>query len=260
MKVFAASVGLFLSSNGSDAGINTVVGSTVFNTVCIIGGSIIVYPAPGLIKLPPISLIRDSLFFVTAVASLYILFEDTIIDLKDCISLLAIYCCYVTVCSLTPMIDEFVARFIDQGEVEISKPSVQFQLEEQPLVSPRTAARKYSDLSPSQSPKRLGDMKYRKSSGSLRSEVYSGVPHDKNVAQIYHSNYELMLRTRANVVSALFGLPKGDMESDVESLNIEPLRDTANAVGLDQLRAVEMLFLNVSCINLPLYLAICLTD
>ncbi len=243
MKVFAALVGLF-SSNGSDMGINTVVGSTVFNMVCIIGGSIIVYPGPGSIKLPPISLLRDSLFFITAVVLLYLTFRNPVVNLRDCISLLSIYCCYVVVCSLTPMIVEKTARPIDQGEEEILKPSVQNQLEEQLLLSPR--ARMYDGLGHPQ----LYSTKARKSSASLRSEVYSGVPHNKNVAQVYHTNYELMLRSRENVVSALFGLPEEDTEREI--LKIEPLRDTANAVGPDQLLSIETLFFEVSCINLPL--------
>ncbi len=238
-------MGLF-SSNSSDTGINTVIGSTVFNMVCIIGGSAIVYSGPGSIKLPPISLLRDSLFFVTAVVLLYFLFRDTVVDLIDCLSLLSIYCCYVIACWATPMIDEYAARFIDQGEEEISKPSVQNQLEEQSLLSPRAAARVYGSLDHP----RFYPMKVRKSMPSLRSEVYSGVPHNKTVAQVYHSNYELMLRSRANVVRALFGLSEEDTECAISK--IKPLHDTANAVGFDQLQAVEKLFFDVSCINLPL--------
>ncbi len=124
-------MGLF-SANGSDTGINTVVGSTVFNMVCIIGGSIIIYPGPGTIELPLISLLRDSLFFAAAVVLLYFSFRDTQVGLTDCLPLLAAYCCYVISCSATPMIEEYIASFFHKEKLS-SKPSFEDQLEE-PLL------------------------------------------------------------------------------------------------------------------------------
>ncbi len=254
LKVFAALVGLF-SSIKSDTGINTVVGSTVFNIIFIIGGSIIAYPGPDVIMLPIISLLRDSLFFTIAVLLLYFSFRDTFVTLTDCLPLLATYCCYVISCSATPMIEEYTVRFIGKRSkerfVQSSIPEEQ-EVEEQQkllLLSPTTSThRTYNAASP-----HIYPLKSRKSLNALKSfgSIYGSVPRDTNVSKVYHNNYELMLRSRANVVSALFGLPDGHGAEDGEISTVEPLTDTANAVGKGQLQAVEQLFFDVSCFTAP---------
>mmetsp|Transcript_30947 Transcript_30947/g.40864 ORF Transcript_30947/g.40864 Transcript_30947/m.40864 type:complete len:710 (+) Transcript_30947:141-2270(+) len=92
-ELFAAIVGIFFSAK-SDTGISTVVGSVVFNTLMIIGVSIMVSPS-GVIKLDPAPLMREVVFYSAALGLLFMALGDGVVDLWEASILVSVYLLYV---------------------------------------------------------------------------------------------------------------------------------------------------------------------
>ena len=95
-ELFTASVGVFITHD--PVGVGAVVGSTMFNTLCIVGGSAIacghVVPLDGRI------FYRDGLSYAFAIVILYfVLFDGELTPLESWL-LLAGYTGYVVLCTV----------------------------------------------------------------------------------------------------------------------------------------------------------------
>jgi hypothetical protein len=94
-EVIAALVGVFFSDTNS-VGTGTVVGSTVFNQLFIIGGAIIVSPNK-CFHLDWRALTRDLVFYCASLTMLAVFFDDAQITCVESWCLFLTYCAYILV-------------------------------------------------------------------------------------------------------------------------------------------------------------------
>ena len=94
-ELFAELVGCFVSES-NDAGTGTVIGSSIFNQLVIIGGAILLAPFP-IIELDSMPLVRDLGFYIWSVILIFVTFQDGKITKTESWVLLLSYVAYVVV-------------------------------------------------------------------------------------------------------------------------------------------------------------------
>lgn len=97
--IFSAIVGVCIV--GSDVGTGTVVGSLLFNHLCIIGFSVLFVKY---ILLDLKCLIREVSFYALAIIMLFLALRDSKITIYESTSFLVVYVIYFLVCAFTPRI------------------------------------------------------------------------------------------------------------------------------------------------------------
>lgn len=80
----------------TDVGVGTIVGSLLFNHLCIIGGSAV---AVGLLVLNWKTTIRETVFYIISLICLLVFLLDRQIEWWEALLLVAIYVLYVVVCA-----------------------------------------------------------------------------------------------------------------------------------------------------------------
>eukprot|EP00727_Mastigamoeba_balamuthi_P007823 m51a1_g3661 putative sodium potassium calcium exchanger 4 isoform 1 (655) ;mRNA; f:235656-238345 len=104
--IFSGATGVLILHTNVGAG--TIVGSLLFNHLCIIGAAALA--VPGGIVLELRSLTRDLLFYALSLGLLLVFLIDEYITAAESTTLVAVYVVYMLVCSLSSRINSACAR------------------------------------------------------------------------------------------------------------------------------------------------------
>lgn len=247
-ELFAAMAGLFFSSE-SDTGVSTVVGSAVFNILCIIGGSCLVTPS-GDIQLPLVSIVRDSTFYLITLLELFLFYRDGMVTLMEALLMTLTYVIYVLVCSYLPLLEDRLAGYTEEEEILMEKEGSalaglgfdDLEVTDELEAAARDLMDRFKhmkDFSASTSTHSVVHRSTRRQSLS-RQSLYSQAPKLMANASVFSNNYDLMLYSRSSLVNSLFGRQDGDDEEEVKVL--PPLQLTSDSVGISQMAALEECF------------------
>ena len=103
--IFSGIVGLLVLD--TDVGPGTIVGSLLFNHLCIIGCTVL---AVGAIKLDMRSVSREMFFYFIAIILFAISLWDTLVSTGESSVYLVVYVVYVVFCWFTPRIYAFFGK------------------------------------------------------------------------------------------------------------------------------------------------------
>ena len=97
-ELFTNFIAIFITH--SAVGVGTIVGSEIFNLLCIVGGSIVCCPKlPLLLEKPPF--IRDCAFYGVSIVMLQFTLRDGLVTLPEALTLLAMCGVYATSVAMT---------------------------------------------------------------------------------------------------------------------------------------------------------------
>eukprot|EP00727_Mastigamoeba_balamuthi_P008863 m51a1_g46 putative sodium potassium calcium exchanger 3 (909) ;mRNA; r:158494-162087 len=103
--VFSGIIGVIILK--TDVGAGTIVGSLLFNHLCILGATCL---AVGNLVIDPTSLLREASFYAAALALLLVALVDHTVSVWESTALLGLYIVFVVVCGLTPRIQALLCR------------------------------------------------------------------------------------------------------------------------------------------------------
>ncbi|XP_063296570.1 sodium/potassium/calcium exchanger 4 isoform X1 [Pelobates fuscus] len=92
-ELFASVIGVFITHD--DVGVGTIVGSAVFNILCIIGVCGVF--AGQVVRLTWWSLFRDSMYYILSILALIIFIYDEVIDWWESLCLIIMYLIYILI-------------------------------------------------------------------------------------------------------------------------------------------------------------------
>lgn len=95
-ELFVSAAGVFITH--SPVGVGACAGSTMFNTMCIIGGSALIAGKP--VSLQWRSIVRDCGVYIVSLVVLLILLQDGLIEDWESIIMLALYVTYIILCAI----------------------------------------------------------------------------------------------------------------------------------------------------------------
>lgn len=121
--LFIAIVSIFFTESGGDVGLGTVVGSTIFNTLFIIGICCLATQVP--LKLKHWPLIRDSFVYTLGTVSLVITVRDREVHWYEAIVFVFIYLFYILIMYFNKPLSGYFMRLIEErwgmcGEIDTS--------------------------------------------------------------------------------------------------------------------------------------------
>jgi len=109
-ELFISIIGVFISK--SNVGFGTIVGSAVFNILFVIGMCAMF--SKTVLQLTWWPLLRDCLFYITALIILICFFQDQKIEYWEAIILFFIYICYVSFMALNEKIERLVKNYLSR--------------------------------------------------------------------------------------------------------------------------------------------------
>jgi len=112
-ELFTNFISIFITH--TDVGVGTIVGSEMFNILCIVGGSIMCVPDPPLhVKMVPFC--RDSFFYGLSVVMLYWVLYDGIVSMVEAFTLMGGCVCFALTVTMTQRMVKFYREKVMQEE------------------------------------------------------------------------------------------------------------------------------------------------
>ncbi|KAG5266597.1 hypothetical protein AALO_G00233910 [Alosa alosa] len=105
-ELFTSVIGVFITKG--DVGVGTIVGSAVFNVLCIIGVCGIF--AGQAVRLSCWTLMRDSVFYTISVTTLIVFIYDEKVTWWESLTLVLMYLVYITIMKLNSTVVRFIER------------------------------------------------------------------------------------------------------------------------------------------------------
>ncbi|CAD7923613.1 unnamed protein product [Amoebophrya sp. A120] len=107
-ELFTNFIAIFITHN--DVGVGTIVGSEIFNLLCIVGGSIVACPVLPL-EIEKAPFVRDCAFYALSIVLLAWALQDSVIVLHEAVTLLVMCAVYAICVTLTkPFMDKFFPK------------------------------------------------------------------------------------------------------------------------------------------------------